>query len=142
MHLVLRLVVADEHPQRHSQSLCISSRKHRRVHDRHRAKWRILLGPGRYHDLAAPAIPVRDEELGTLVFKGLADLDELGNMVRGTRESAEPLLELLLVLVCRGRELVERPRLVALEEVGHEYLGLQLFCEDVGALLGLWLVPV
>ena len=110
----------------------------RRVDARHRAERAVRLGTSSSNDLAAPAVPIRDDELGALALELLADLDQLGDVVRGVGEAAEPLLELLLVLVRGRREAVHGPGLVALEEVGHDDLRFELVREDVGALLGLW----
>lgn len=108
---------------------------------RHRAERAVGLGASSSNNLAAPAVPVRDDELGALALELLADLDQLGDVVRGVGKTAEPLLELLLVLVRGRRETVHGPGLIALEEVGHDDLRFELVREDVGALLGLWEVP-
>lgn len=114
----------------------------RGVNDGDCTKGRVGLVARVDSDLAAPAVAIAEDELGALLLQRLRDLDELGDVVRGVREPAEPLLELLLLLWGLGRELVERPGLVALEKVGQEHLCVQVLGEDVGTLLRLWLVAM
>jgi hypothetical protein len=114
----------------------------RRVNGRNCSERTLRLEASVCDNLASPTVPIRNDKLSTVTLQRLADLDEFGNVLRGVRRPTEPLLELLLVLVCGRRELVYWPGLVILEEIGHNYLSLEFLGEDVCALLCLGPVPV
>lgn len=109
----------------------------RRVNNRNRIERCVWLVSSVDNHLASPAIAISKDKLSTLLLHCLSDLHELRHVVRWVGKPAKPFLHLLLVLGSRGREPLQRPRLVALEEVGHEHLRTQILRENVCALLSL-----